>query len=66
MINLVCISRDYIRLGLVPGLKQCKGTDKIRDTHCVFCEFYTPDETMEEEVENPVIFKKDRAQWGVE
>lgn len=67
MQRLVCITRDYIHLGLVPGSKTCDGSRELRDTHCVFCEYYdgslnNPDDEM---IENPIIFESEEGSWEV-
>ncbi len=37
---ICCISRMNIQAWNVPGLKVCKGSEKLELSHCYYCEFW--------------------------
>lgn len=66
-INLFCLTRTYILNRWVQGMTHCDGVDILRDTHCPFCELYTPGESESDsdvgEIEDPVTLETECAEW---
>lgn len=60
---ITCLSRFYISIGQVPGMKKCTGVPSMRSTHCEFCEYYEGEEPEEDIPEDVVIMEEEEAEW---
>lgn len=62
---ITCITRMMLNAGIIPGKGNCKGMEKLVDTHCQFCDHYIGNDP-EYETEDPVIFEHETLEWEEE
>lgn len=59
---LACITRMLLNSHSIKGMTNCPGSEKILNTHCQFCHYYSGEE-IEVGVENPIILEHEEVEW---